>query len=254
MPAQHSKRDVTSAKTARGARQNAAPRNAILAALPAQEYHLLAPHLTPVPLTAGQTLYEPNRPVSFGYFPTRGLVCMLAGMHDGATVEVGMMGIDGFVGIAILLAVHGTPLPVTVEIPGSALRIEADRMHRLLPRTPNLDLLLRRFVQQQLTQVAQCAACNSLHSVRERVARWLLMAHSRAATHPLPVTHDSLARMLGCRRPSITTALRSLCNDRFIECGRGHIDIVSRPALETATCECYAVIDSSPQLASATVR
>jgi CRP-like cAMP-binding protein len=212
-----------------------------LAALPEEEYERLLPHLEFVPLRFKQSLYEPNAPMRFGYFPNSGMICLIAVMRDGASVEVGVIGNEGFAGTPILLGVKSTPNRALVQIAGSASRIKAEALETVLPRTPRLELMLRRFIQAQAFQLAQSAACNRLHEVEERLARWLLMARDRAGSELLPLTHEFLAEMLGTRRSTVTVAAGALQKAGFIQYSRGRVRILDRTGLAKSTCECYEI-------------
>jgi len=216
-------------------------RNRILAAVPEEEYQRLLPHLEFITLRFKQALYEPNAPIQFGYFPNSGMICVIAVMRDGASVEVGVIGNEGFVGTPILLGVKATPNRALVQIAGNAFRMKAEALEKILPRAPRLELMLRRFVQAQAFQLAQSAACNRLHEVEERLARWLLMAQDRAGSDLLPLTHEFLAEMLGSRRSTVTVAAGALQRAGLIEYSRGRVKILDRTGLANSACECYEI-------------
>jgi len=216
-------------------------KNRILAALPAEEYERLFPHLEFVALKFKQAVYEPNVPMRLGYFPNSGMICVIAVMRDGASVEVGVIGNEGFVGTPIFLGVKATPNRALVQVPGSAFKMKAEALERILPRAPSLELMLRRFVQAQAFLLAQSAACNRLHEVEERLARWLLMAQDRAGSGLLPLTHEFLAEMLGSRRSTVTVAAGALQRAGLIEYNRGRVKILDRTGLENSACECYEI-------------
>lgn len=215
--------------------------NRILAALPEGEYLHLVPHLEFATLKFKQVLYEPNVPIRFGYFPNSGMICLIAIMRDGASVEVGVIGNEGFVGTPILLGVKSTPNRVLVQIAGGAFRIKAEALRAILPRTPRLELMLRRFIHAQAFQIAQSAACNRLHQVEGRLARWLLMTRDRVGSDLLPLTHEFLAEMLGARRSTVTVAAGALQRAGLIEYSRGRVRTLDRTGLEKSACECYQI-------------
>jgi CRP-like cAMP-binding protein len=215
--------------------------NRILAALPEEEYQHLLPHLEFATLKFRQSLYEPNVPMRFGYFPNSGMICLIAVMRDGASVEVGVIGNEGFVGTPILLGVKSTPNRALVQIAGNAFRIKAEALATVLPRTPRLELMLRRFIQAQAFQLAQSVACNRLHHVEGRLARWLLMARDRVGSDLLPLTHEFLAEMLGACRSTVTLAAGALQRAGLIRYSRGRVRILDRTRLENSACECYEV-------------
>ncbi len=215
------------------------PENMILAALPAKEYSYLRQHLEYVPLKFGDVLWEPNDPINFVYFPTSGMVSFIASMRSGATAEVGITGREGFVGIAPVLGARTTPVRAIVQGGGGSFRIESDLLRQILPQMPRLEEMLRRYAHAQAMQLAQCAACNCLHEVPARLARWLAMSYDRSGSDLLPLTQEFLARMLGCRRSSVTSAVGRLQKAGAIRPGHGHVRIIDRKQLERRACECY---------------
>ena len=215
--------------------------NRILAALPEGEYKHLLPYLGFVTLRSKQTLYEPNVPMRFVYLPNSGMICLIAVMRDGASVEVGVIGNEGFVGTPLLLGVKTTPIRAQVQIAGSAFSINADVLQAILSRTPRFELMLRGFIHVQAFQLAQSAACNRFHQVEKRLARWLLMARDRAGSNVLPLTHEFLAEMLGTRRSTVTVAAAALQRAGLIDYSRGRVRILDRTGLEKSACECHKV-------------
>jgi CRP-like cAMP-binding protein len=219
------------------------PENLILTALGAEEHRRLRPYLEFVPLRAGDVLWEPGQPIEFVYFPTSGLVSFVAVMRNGATVEVGMTGREGFVGTPIILGARDSPVVrAVVQIAGECLRIESDLLRRMLPQVPQLEGMLRRYAHSYATQAAQAAACNCLHQVPERLARWLAMSRDRAKSDLLPLTQESLAQMLGCRRSSVTSAIGRLQRAGIVRVGHGQVRVLDRKQLEKGACECYEII------------
>jgi len=216
--------------------------NHILQALPAKEYERLMSQLQPVPLVQDGVLFEVGEPILGGYFVNTGLVTHLTVMRNGDSVEVGLLGYEGFAGLPILLNIAHSSARITVQIAGDALRINADALHNLLPQLPMLERLLSRFTYLQALQAQQIAACNRLHEVDERLARWLLMTQDRVRLTILPLTHDLLAAMLGTRRSSVTVAAGILQRAGIIDYRRGKLHILDRPKLEEAACECYPVV------------
>jgi CRP-like cAMP-binding protein len=218
------------------------PDNLILAALPQKEHRYLREHLEFVPMRSGAVLWEPNEPIEFVYFPTSGMVSFVAVMRDGATAEVGITGREGFVGTAVILGARDASVRAVVQGAGSAFRIEAGLVRRILPRTPQLEQLLRRYAHSHAMQVAQAAACNCLHQVSERLARWLAMTYDRTGSDLLPLTQEFLAQMLGCRRSSVTSAVGWLQRAGVIRSGHGQVRILDRRQLERRACECYSIM------------
>jgi CRP-like cAMP-binding protein len=218
------------------------PENMILAALPREQYSYLRKYLEFVPLRSGVVLWEPNQAIESIYFPNRGIVCFVAVMSNGAMVGVAMTGREGFVGTPVALCARDTSVRAIVQIDGDGFRVGSDLLRQILPRTPQLDQLLRRYAHAYAMQVAQTAACNCLHQIPERLARWLAMSYDRTESEFLPVTQESLAQMLGCRRSSVGVAIGSLRSAGVICCGRGHIRVLNRKDLERKACECYEVM------------
>ncbi len=214
----------------------------ILKALPPEERSYLGSYLESVPLRSGDVLWEPNQPILSVYFPDRGMVSFLAVMHNGATPEIGMTGREGFIGTPVVLGARDSPLRAMVQIDGGAFRIESDVLRRALPQVAQLEQMLRRYAHAHAMQMAQAAACNCLHQVPERLARWLAMTNHLTGCELLPLTQEFLAQMLGCRRSSVTAAIGSLQRAGVIGGGRGQIRILNQAELESRACECYEVM------------
>ena len=218
-------------------------RNRILAALPPEDYERLAPHLEPVALPFNQTIYRPHEPITHVYFPEDAMISIVATTAQGESVEVGVVGREGMTGSSALIgADSSTPNESMVQLANGGLRMRSEVVREEFRRGGALQDLLLRFMQAYTTQVGRSAACNRLHSVEERLARWLLMTHDRAASDELALTQDFLAMMLGCRRAGVTAAAITLQGDGMIRYGRGHITILDRAKLEDFTCECYGIV------------
>jgi CRP-like cAMP-binding protein len=216
--------------------------NHILRKLPAKEYERLLPQLQPTSLIQNEVLYDVGVPIRGGYFVNTGLVACLTVMRNGDIVEVGLLGHEGFAGLPILLNISHSSSRFKVQITGDAWRINADALRELLPELPMLERLLSRFAYLQALQAQQIAACNRLHDVGERLARWLLMAQDRVRLETLPLTHDLVAGMLSTRRSSVTVAAGGLQRAGIIEYRRGQVHVLNRQKLEEAACECYPVV------------
>lgn len=174
-----------------------APRNRLLAALPPEDLARLWPRLEPVELAIRQVLYAPEQPVTAVYFPESGYVSRLAPMDDGDSAEVGLIGAEGIIGLAVLLGGESDSMEVVVQVPGTALRMEAGAFREELDRIPALRAVLHRYALAHFEQVARTAACNGRHNIEQRLARWLLMAHDRVDGDEFPMTHEFLSMMLG---------------------------------------------------------
>lgn len=217
-------------------------KNILLSTIPEQEFFQLKPHLKHVVLNVGHKLHEPRGGIEFSYFLNSGLVSLLVETAEGKSVEVGVAGHEGMTGAALAAGLKRTTHLAVMEVAGDGVRIKADVLSRLLPSTPNLRLLANRFAAVQAMQIAQTAACNRLHEVGPRMARWLLMTDDRVTADCLKLTHDFLSMMLGTDRPSVTAAAKSLRGKGIIQYKRGTLRIVDRKKLEDLVCECYAAI------------
>lgn len=216
--------------------------NEILLSLPPEECDIIFPQLEFVRLSFLQVLHEVGDSIKSAYFCNTGMISTLKVFPDGKTVEVGLLGNEGFVGLPLVVGFRSSSLRVNVQIEGSAFRIGADGLLQGLPRCPQLARGLNQFSQIMGMQVAQIAACNRLHEVEERLARWLLMCADRAGNQRLPLTQDLLAQMLGTRRASVTLAAGVLQKAGFIDYRRGEVEILDRRKLEETSCECYDII------------
>jgi CRP-like cAMP-binding protein len=215
-------------------------RNRILAALPKAEINRLARYLSPVTLKQGQTLLDGH--ASYAYFLEQGIASVVVGLNNGNTVEVGVIGIDGIVGIPILLGTDGAPGRTFIQIEASGHRIEAKTLKEEFERPSELRRLLQKYMHGCLVQTAQTAACNRQHGIEERLARWLLTCHDRIQSDRLMLTHDFLGQMLGAPRTTVTLAAGLLHRAGLIEYSRGVVTIQNRAELENAACECYRTV------------
>ena len=210
--------------------------------LPDAECQLIFPRLVFVPLRQQDLLNEAGEPIRYGYFINSGLASILNVMEDGKSVEVGLSGHEGFVGVPLLVAFESSPSRVLVQIEGSAFRIGATALTELLAKCPTLQRRLQRYVQIVGLQSAQVAACNRLHQIEQRLARWLLMCQDRISSEFVPLTQEFLANMLGTRRSSVTVAAGILQRSGLISYTPGHVTILNRDGLESAACECYSAM------------
>ncbi|MBV8478557.1 MAG: Crp/Fnr family transcriptional regulator [Acidobacteria bacterium] len=217
-------------------------RNHILTSISDSEFGQLRPYLESVELTYHQNLFGNNGEVDHAYFLNRGMISLVVTTADGRSVEVGVVGKEGAVGTGLAVDLRKSPYRAIVQIPGEGVRIHSEQMARLGESTPGFELLLNRFASVQGMQVAQLAACNRLHEIEQRLARWILMCHDRTDSDLLPMTHEFFAQMLGAGRPSVTLAAGALQKAGIIRYTRGKVSILNRQALEAAACECYRVI------------
>lgn len=216
--------------------------NKILAALPAKEYARLAPHLTAVSLPLGEILYKTEERIQYVYFPNSGVVSFVAHMKDGASVEVGLVGSEGMVGIPLALGDNVSQNEAIVQIADGGMRMKASVLTEELKRGGQLQVLLFRFALASIRQISQTAACNRSHHIGERLARWLLTCHDRVHGDELKLTQEFIAEMLGTRRSGVSEAAMMLQGAGFIRYTRGHITILDREGLEEFACECYATV------------
>lgn len=220
-----------------------AAQNLLLCALPPGELGHLLPHLQPLTFSLGQIVYEPGERIDYCYFPTDSVVSLLCTMRDGMTAEMGLVGNEGMLGVALFLGGESTSSRAIVPVAGEALRLPAKLLQEEFARSRPLQFLLLRYTQALLTQISQTAVCNRLHSVEQRLCRWLLLCHDRKNRSELLMTQELIASMLGGRRESVTVAAGHLQDAGLIHYCRGHIRIVDRIGLEAAACECYRIVE-----------
>jgi|SRR5579862_2254333 len=216
--------------------------NEILLHLPANERRPLFSNLEFVQFKTHHVLHEARRSIRSVYFVDSGLTSVLSVMKDGRCVEVGLIGKEGLVGAAVVAGFRKSFTRVIAQVDATAFRLDADVLVDLVAQSPELRHQLERFSQVTAVEVAQLAACNGLHQVHQRLARWLLMSQDRIGSKSVPLTQEFLALMLGTQRSSVTIAAGVLQRAGIIAYTRGHVTILSRPALEQAACECYQVI------------
>jgi len=216
--------------------------NRILLALSDSEYRSIRPHLEFLCLPHHRSLYEPNRKIDFLYFPNRGLISLVIVMEDGKTVEVGVLGREGFAGAPAVFGLTRSPVREVVQIAGDGFKIKANAFRQALRSSPLLPASLGRYAVVLAMQISQTAACNRLHDIERRLSRWLLMAQDRVDDGVVPITHDFLATMLGTDRPSASVAAASLQRKEIIDYTRGTVRILNRKNPEACACECYQTI------------
>lgn len=214
----------------------------MLSSLPENEYQRLMPKLERVHLTLKQVLYQPHEPISYVYFPITGVISLLTLMNDGATIETGMIGKEGMLGLPIFLGTDSTSLRAICQVEGDALRMRTEAFREEISRDGPLYVLLQQYTLASIMEAAQIAACNSLHPIETRAARWLLMIHDRVDEDHFSITHEFIANMLGVRRASVTVVMGTLHEAGLVEYARGQVTISDRQGLEAVTCECYQTI------------
>jgi CRP-like cAMP-binding protein len=217
--------------------------NQLLGALPANERERLFPNLQRITLSVGQVLYAPGERMNNVYFPTNSAVSLLYTTQNGSTAEMGLVGCDGVVGIAPVLGGETSYNRALVLIAGDAFKISAKQLQKEFARGGPLQRVLLLYIEALIAQVSQTAVCNRLHSVEQRLCRWLLLCQDRASSVELFMTQEHIANMLGGRRESVTVSAGRLQDAGLIHYCRGHIKVLDRRKLEAAACECYQVVE-----------
>jgi CRP-like cAMP-binding protein len=225
------------------ARSNAATSHAnrLLQLLTHEDYERLRPHLHPVDLAYRELLYETDTNIDFLWFIESGVGSLVNTMENGDAAEVGTIGNEGIVGLPLLFGDHRAPTSVYVQVPGAGLRIRADLFMKEFEQSLSMRIVMLHYAHAFFNQVAQSAACNQLHSLRQRCCRWLLMTHDRMNADEFQLTHEFLAMMLGVRRAGVTVAAGMLRRSGLIHYKHGNVTILDRAGLERQSCECYAV-------------
>jgi CRP-like cAMP-binding protein len=216
--------------------------NEILLALPRTESEAVVPKLEFVRLKLHQVLHEAGETLKSAYFCNSGMFSILNVMPDGKSVEVGLIGKEGVSGTPLVAGFRTSHTRAVVQAEATAFRMDADALRAALPNCPTLERQLNRYAQLLAVQVTQIAACNRLHEVNERLARWLLMTQDRVGSKHLPLTQEFLAQMLGTRRSSVTVSALALQKAGLIAYVRGNVTILNRRSLEESACDCYGLL------------
>ncbi|MEH2258779.1 Crp/Fnr family transcriptional regulator [Nostoc sp.] len=217
-------------------------KNQLLAALPSEEYSRLVACMEVVPLKFKQNLYIPNQPIEYVYFLNYGVASMLTVMTDGSAIEVATVGNEGMVGLPVFLGADRIPGECFIQVPGSGLRMRVDTFKTHVTTDSQLYNILQRYTQALFNQIAQSTACNRLHSVEQRMCRWLLMTADRVETDTFSLTQEFLSIMLGVNRSTVSLTASILQRAGLIDYVRGQMTILDRSGLEDITCECYQVV------------
>ena len=221
---------------------NSPKQNHLLAALPADAFERLSPHLELVEMPLGEVLYESGGRLQHVYFPTTSIVSLLYVMEDGSPAEIAVVGNEGILGIALFMGGDTTPSRAIVQSAGHGYRLKSELLKKEFDRGESLMSLLLRYTQALITQMAQTAVCNRHHSVEQQLCRWLLLSLDRLSSNEVNMTQELIAVMLGVRREGVTEAAGQLRRDGIISYSRGHITVLDRARLEQEVCECYAVV------------
>jgi len=216
--------------------------NKLLAALPKKEYQALQSRLEETPLVFEEFIYRPNELISDVYFPNSGIISLLAGVDAHGTLEVGLVGNEGMLGLSVFLGVNSSGNRAVVQGAGSAMKMRATALRKQCDKGGALPRLLQRYAHSVLTQITQSAVCNQFHSVDARLARWLLMTHDRIADDEFQLTQEFLSNMLGVRREGVSKAAGKLQKRNLITYSRGRLKVLDRAGLEATSCGCYEII------------
>jgi len=218
-----------------------APQNRLLAAVSQADRERFFADLEPVVLLLRQVLYEVGAPLEHIYFVEQGIASVLTIMADGSSIGVGMIGSEGIVGVPALLGGVVSAQYIVVQVPGTALRMNARLCKQAFHQSDDVRNATLRFAESMMNLSAQTAGCNRLHSIEQRCARWLLMARDRIRSNVMPMTHESLSSMLGVRRPGVTETAGEFQRSGLIRYHHGQVTIIDRAGLEAAACECYLI-------------
>src|SRR6202161_3726243 len=218
------------------------PRNRLLLALPSRNLKRLMPELENISCHREQILMNADSSLDHLFFPDSGVVSVVAVYTDGSIIEMATVGREGFTGVQAIFGAKRSSVQLLVQIPGSAAKISRAAFTRAMQSMPSFRSLMEAYVQAFLEQVMVSVACNGAHSLKQRLARWLLMMRDRSDSDVLPITQSLLAEMLGVQRPSITNAIRELERAGLIERGRRQVTILDRQGLTQGSCECYQLV------------
>ena len=216
------------------------PANQLLAALPSEVFDRIGPHLDVVPLTLKQFVHKPGERIRDIYFPGDGFISIVTVLNDGGMVEVATVGREGMIGVSAIL--NGDPSPAAAMVQAetdTCYRMPADLFREEIDRRNSFHHLMTRYGQALSGVIMQSTACNAVHSVEQRLARWLLLAHDRVGKNEFPMTQEFIAMMLGASRPTVIVVASTLQKAGLITYHRGLLKIVNREKLESASCECY---------------
>lgn len=222
--------------------KNLPHQNHLISALPRDIQNHLFPHLEHVPMSLGKVLYESGDILRYVYFPTDCIVSLLYVTENGSSAEISVVGNEGIVGIAVFMGGESTPSRAVVQSAGYAYRLLASKLKSEFRHCDSIRLLLLRYTQTLITQMAQTAVCNRHHSIDQQLCRWLLLSLDRLPSNHLTMTQELIANMLGVRREGVTEAAGKLQKQGVIEYRRGHITVLDRQKLELLSCECYGVV------------
>ena len=216
--------------------------NRILRSLEPAVYELMLPHLQLVHFPLGHVVYEPGQALDRVFFPNHGVLSMLTVLENGDLVEIATVGNEGMADLSVFLGLKISSSRLLCQVPADTLWLRTDVFLDLVEKNPALRIALGSYMVSMFILVSQSAACNRLHPVEERCARWILMTHDRVDSDTVPLTQDFLASMLGVRRPSVSVAAGILQKAGLVSYSRGRMTVIDRDGLEAAACECYAIV------------
>jgi len=222
--------------------ENTKPGNRLLAALPRNEYRLLAPQLEKFELVYNENVYEPGAVIKHVYFPESGIISLLARVDAGSSIEVGIVGSEGLAGLPVFLGVKTSGNVAVVQGAGTAQRLTTAKFLAACSNGGKLPAIIQRFIHSLFIQISQSAACNRFHPIEERLARWLLMTQDRMHADEFQITQEFLSNMLGVRREAVNKAAGDLQRQELIAYQHGTLNIINRKALKQAACPCYETI------------
>lgn len=228
--------------TGTSVKQHLATKNLILNALPVEAYERMHPDLEQVKLVLGQIIYRVEEPIEYVYFPNNAMISVIANTFDGQCAEVGVIGYEGIVGIDVLMGSDSTTNENIIQLADGALRMKTELVRKEFKRAGALHDEVLKFIRLMMTQISQTALCNRLHTVEERLARWLLLCLDRSPTDELTLTQEFLGIMLGTNRATVTISAIILQNMGCIKYSRGHIIVTDRKHLEDFSCACYQTV------------
>lgn len=216
--------------------------NSILLGIPDQEFAAIRNHLQFMDLPHYTILHEPRKKLEHAYFLNSGMASLVFNTNNGESVEVGVIGNEGFTPIPVAAGMHRSPHEAIMQVSGEGFQLSVDDLQAVLNISPELQKLLSRYATVHGLQAAQTAGCNRLHDLEQRLSRWLLLIQDRVGSGLLRITHDFLAMMLGTDRPSVSLAAGELRKKRIIEYSHGAVKVLNRKKLENSACECYGLI------------
>jgi CRP-like cAMP-binding protein len=229
-------------RTGGAARRRRRTGNLLLDALPDHDYEALQGHLRVVPLRMGEALIHADDGITSALFPASGVVSLITLTPSGRTVEASQVGREGMVGLPAFLGVDRMPLEVVVQVPGKAVAMSVADLKHVTNAGGALSTIIKRYIYTRMLETAQNSACNRLHSLEQRTARWLLETADRVGRDEFLITHEFLSALLGVQRPRVSEAAAKLQREGLVRYGRGHIVLVDRERLLATACDCYIVV------------